>query len=126
MYYEGGSRGIDDDLKRFAEAVREASSGIDVVDVEPNGGGDGSGVVLRFRLNSGAVRSSQFGGPYVVVLPAEGEFDCELGEIVEGKSFSLAQDHFLVDSPAYRQNDIAYEALEPTFRGTTQMTNIRF
>lgn len=104
LLYYNGERGIRD-KGLFVQTVQKYSSGIGDIRIESTGGYHDSDVFFTFRLDAGAIRetvrlngrdirTTDAGGHYIFVLPCAGEFNCELGEIINGKRIPLHYDNF--------------------------------
>ncbi|MBE5794893.1 MAG: hypothetical protein E7323_09480 [Clostridiales bacterium] len=119
LFYRDYGRGIEDE-KLYAETIEKYSSGIRVAEVKSHcPGGYDSGFTFRLDQAAGS-------GQYVLMVPVSGEFQCELGQVVDGDWVPMCKEHFLADSLYALQMDLRHSEMDAPHDYRPQMKNIRF
>ena len=119
LYYRATNRGIDDE-KLYTETIEQYSRGIrveavDILDRE----------TYNYRFTFRLEESQQDGG-CMLMVPVSGEFNCELGELLEGHLFPLCHEHFLADSLYALQMDLRHSETDAPHDYRPQEKNIRY
>lgn len=107
LYWKGGWRGIED-AEQYARAISNNSSGIGSIEVLQIRDG-----AFTFRLDAAAHREQMTVGDtqlrpaadglYLLTVPCRGTFDCELGEIVDGREIPLYHQYMDTEMDLYHQ-----------------------
>lgn len=107
LYWKGGWRGIED-AEQYARTIINHSSGIGGIEVLQIRDG-----AFTFRLDAAAHREEMSvggtqlrpaaDGLYLLTVPCRGRFDCELGEIVDGREIPLYHQYMDTEMDLYHQ-----------------------